>query len=164
MANLSVSLAANEWLGGEHEGRGAIFRALLLNEPYYYMHLVPLCEFWVGGKANVAKRDIYTMCAIEKPIRTASHVGEGHVSSFQSRVPDKLFAGAFKFRALIPELGREAWIFFSISGMPELGDEAAGLETAALMNVRGWTVNLSDLRQVLKISGNTIFKGEPHAT
>lgn len=164
MASLAVSFVVNELLSEAHQGKGAYYRAFVFRDDQSsspdYRDLVPIYDSWVVGEANRDRESVYQMCSFEKAVRTVNNFGVGHVSSYQSRIDNKLFVGAIMFRCIIPELGEKpVWVVFSISGLPEMGDEAAALITAEHMNLRGWTVNIDDLRKVVKISANSVYKG-----
>ncbi|MEK7093109.1 MAG: hypothetical protein AAB927_01355 [Patescibacteria group bacterium] len=160
MASLAVSHIVRERLGEEHQGRGGYFRAFLLREPRDYKNMVPLYESWLAGSANLDRASLYWVCSIEKPIRLSQNVHLGHVSSFQSRVPDQLYAGAIMFRCVIPELGSErVWVIFSFSGLPEMADEASMVIAAEHMNERGWKVDFDDLKKIIDTSKNSVYEG-----
>jgi len=167
MASLSVSHVVRDLLGEAHHGKGAYFRAFLFKDSGVtspdYRDLVPLYDSWVGGDANRDRESLFQMCSFEKPVRLANNFSVNqHVSSYQSRVHDQFYAGAIMFHCVIPELGTEPLrIVFSFSGLPEMGDEAASLLTAERMHLRcDWQVKLSDLTMILKISNNSIYRGQ----
>jgi len=163
MASLAVSHVVDEMLSSEHAGKGAYSRTFWLQEPFDYRNAIPLYDSWVSGDKNRHNESLYFMASMEKIVRLAIHAGaDGHVSSFQSRAPDLLYTGAIRYRCIVPDISdTPIWLANSVSGLPEMGDEAASVLTAEHMHHRGlWEVNFWDLQRVLEISQNPVYKGE----
>lgn len=162
LAHTAVVHVVDDLLPEEHKGRGGYFRAFLIVEPRSYKDLVVLHEGWIGGRANISHESLYRICSIEKVIRLANHVSDGHMSSFESRVPNEMYAGAIKFRCKAPDVDRHrsVWLMFSLSGLPELADEAAMLCLAESLFHIGWEPDRSDLKEIFRRSKNSIYRGE----
>jgi hypothetical protein len=111
--------------------------------------VIPLGTFPIPEKAEA----IYTF-SNEKALRLFSNaISNGHISSYQSRdVDNKKYAGAITAPQDSPCEGRN--LIGSISGLPELGDEAVAL---LIFHVLSW-ITLEDARKVVEISDNPFFQ------
>ena len=91
------------------------------------------------GKVPVGKAERYAHLALEKALRLANH--SVHKSSWESRNPDSdKWGGAIRAGAFI----------ISISGLPELGDEAVALQVV-------WPQD-EPVQEIAAKSGNPYWK------
>ncbi len=100
----------------------------------------------VGNIRKEEKAEKYFRLAQEKAARLRDHLGEGHVSSWQSRNPEKdEWGGAIAARNFI----------FSFSGFsPDTADEAVMLLAAEAVG----ELSPQEADQIAAISGNEIYR------
>ena len=161
-ASLALQLVADDWLGGEHVGKGVYFRIAIFGESSDSPIFAQVFMQWIGGSFNKDREGLFCANSAEKLLRLFHHFEVGHRSSFQSRTEGLNYAGAIRFRALIPSLGdgNMVQIAFSASGLPEFGDEAMCVELADLMGQhKHWSIVEKDLQTILGISRNPVYDG-----
>ena len=94
------------------------------------------------GCCSEQKAPKYFHLSQEKYARLFSH--PDHVSSSQTRVPEKdMYGGAIR-------VAQQGCLIFSMSGLPEHGDEAVMLYAAVKLH---W-IERPTLEQIVAISGN----------
>jgi hypothetical protein len=133
--------ASLELFGAQEGWRGRKGAYFCMADPKWG---VPIFTIAVGDILDVLieKSEKYHGLVCEKSRRLACY--PGHVSSFQSRDPDNgLWGGAVRGNYI-----------YSMSGLPELGDEAV---VAALMyNFQPWSAGVVD--EIVKMSNNPYYK------
>lgn len=125
---------------GKSEKAGAMLRIANIADPERPRSLL-LRPF---GFVPADGRDAYAETTARKVWQLINH--PDHISSYQSRDGITFWGGAY----LIPDLDAA----LSISGHPELADEAIGLGTGLELR---W-INLNYATQIAKINDNFLFK------
>lgn len=130
------------WKVIRDEGRTGGYFCMMCRRP---PNTTPEFIMRVGTIPKEEKAGKYFRLAQEKAARLRDHLGEGHVSSWQSRNPDKdEWGGAIATRNFI----------FSFSGFPEEADEAIMLLAA----ISVLELSPEDADEIARVSANNIFR------
>lgn len=147
--------------GGEHAKKGGYYRINFFpawNAKFYEM--IEFVGSWGGGTLNYISWNKYKNLSMEKAHRLGRHVAAGHVSSYTAdRNPEEFrYGGAVLLSCQIPGYGRgPALIIWSMSGLPEQGDETAMLLAAKNMTAKDewpWRISEEDFCKVVAASKN----------
>ncbi len=124
--------------GEEHAQKGVYLRFFRFPQTEsQYRDLIRCCEGWVGGCSNREKFDAYYIVSMEKAIRLARN--PQCISSYEAeRDPSKCqYGGAIRTPCWVNGFDKNPadQYLTSVSGLTELGDEAAAL---LVHNRMGW--------------------------
>lgn len=146
----------------ESNGRtGVVLKVSVTDKPHsgpdYYMGVPLLDRPCIGRLSDHFRLSRYATYASEKDFRLkVRHAKDGHVSSRQSRNKAELqYQGAVAFTGTNdPEFGESLTIVVSVSGLPEVCDEAFALILGLEM---GWTT-LPLALKIAETTENTFFQ------
>ena len=144
-----------EKLGKNEEGKGGYFRLFHIQNPKEgFIGLTLVCEGWVGGYANVEKRQKYWIISLEKALRLADKAAlYGDTTSRQSRDESaNHYPGSILIHCIPDEDSDPVWLIFSFSGgLPAEADEAVTIAVAASI-----AANSGEVKKLLDLTQNQL--------